>query len=163
VTDAAGIGHVYLAGWQQSHAGLVSPEYITCVRARAREEFWRAELQVEAPDRMPWVALIDARVVGFAIGGLSRDADADTRTGEVYQVYVDPDCWGQGIGSGLLRHVVRDLSEHGFERVDLWIIEGDTTARAFVEKHGWSTDGATRLEDCGGAQVEQVRFRHLLR
>ena len=162
VADAAGIARVYVAGWQEAHAGLVPAEFLACMRAKAREEFWHEELKVEAPDRKPWVALIDDRVVGFASGGLSRDDDADSGTGEIYQVYVEPACWRRGIGSGLLRHVVRDLHAHGFGRAALWVISVNAPARAFAEKHGWRPDGVTRFEDCGGAQVEQARYRHTL-
>lgn len=160
--DAAGIAKVYVAGWQAAHADLVPPAFLACVRSKAREEFWRTELEAGATDRKPWVALIDDRVVGFAIGGMSREDDVDSRTGEVYQVYVEPECCGSGIGSSLLRHVVKDLHEHGFKSADMWVVSGNTPARAFAEKHGWSLDGATRSEDCGGTQVEQVRFRHHL-
>jgi GNAT superfamily N-acetyltransferase len=83
--------------------------------------------------------------------------------GEVYQVYVDPACWGRGIGSNLLGHVVRDLHQHGFDRAVLWLIPGNASARAFAEKHGWRADGSTRFEDCGGAQVELARYQHTLR
>jgi GNAT superfamily N-acetyltransferase len=163
VADAAGIAHVYVAGWQQAHLGLVPAEYAACMRARSREEFWRDELAVEAPDRKPWVALIDERVVGFASGGLSRDDDAEPRVGEIYQVYVEPQCWGRGIGSNLLKHVVRDLHDHGFDRAVLWLIPANASARAFAEKHGWRADGSTRSEECGSAQVEMARYQHALR
>jgi len=163
IADAAGIAHVYVVGWQEAHIGLVPPEYAACMRAKAREELWRGEIAMDGPDRTPWVALIDERIVGFASGGLARDDDADSGMGEIYQVYVEPACWRRGIGSSLLRHVVRDLHHHGFERAGLWVITGNAPARAFAEKHGWSTDGATRFEDCGGTQVEQVRYLHALR
>jgi len=160
--DAAGIAHVYVAGWHEAHAGLVPPEFLACMRAKARVEFWRDELQVEARGRMLWVALIDDRLVGFASGGISRDDGADPGTGEVYQVYVEPECWRRGIGSALLRHVIRDLHAHGFARATLWVISANAPARAFAEKHGWAADGASRAEDCGGIEVEEVRFQHPL-
>ena len=62
----------------------------------------------------------------------------------------------------LLRHVVRDLHGHGFARAALWVISANAAARAFAEKHGWSADGTSRFEDCGGAQVELVRYQHKL-
>jgi GNAT superfamily N-acetyltransferase len=163
IADAAGIATVYLAGWQGAHAGLVSADYAACMRARAREESWREELAKEAPHRTPWVALIDDRVVGFASGGMSRDDDVDASTAEVYQVYVDPECWGRGIGSSLLRHVVRDLHDHGFARADLWVVAGCEPAKAFMERHTWVPAGSTRLEECGAAQVELRRYQHALR
>jgi GNAT superfamily N-acetyltransferase len=163
VSDAAGIAHVYVAGWQEAHAGLVPAEYAVCMRAKSREDFWRDELNVEASDRKPWVALIDDRTVGFASGGMCRDEDAEPGFGEIYQVYVDPPCWGRGIGSNLLGHVVRDLHQHGFDRAVLWLIPANASARAFAEKHGWRADGSTRFEDCGGAEVELARYQHTLR
>jgi ribosomal protein S18 acetylase RimI-like enzyme len=163
VADAAGIARVYLAGWQEAHVGLVPNEYLTCMRARGQEEFWRGELEIEVGDRKPWVALVDEDIVGFASGGLSSDEDAPGGVAEIYQVYVAPGCWGRGIGEGLLRHVLKDLREHGFSRVDTWVVRANVRARAFFERQGWRPDGATRLEDCGDTQVEQVRYSHALR
>jgi L-amino acid N-acyltransferase YncA len=140
----------------------VPAEYLACVRAKGREEFWRAELAVEAVDRKPWVALVDERIVGFASGGLSRDEDAPRETGEVYQDYVDPECWRRGIGTGLLRHVLRDLREHGFADAQAWVLAANEGSRAFVERQGWQLTGASRFEDCGGTQVEHVRYGRAL-
>ena len=163
VADAAGIASVYLAGWQEAHEGLVPAGYLACMRARGREEFWRTELEVESIDRKPWVALIDEDIVGFANGGLSGDDPAARSVAEVYQVSVAPGCWGLGIGEALLKHVLRDLREHGFTRADTWVVAANARARAFLERQGWQPDGATRLEDCGDTQVEQVRYSHVLR
>ncbi len=160
VTDAAGIAEVYVAGWRAAHEKLVPPEFLAC--SKAREEFWRTELEIEAPDRTPWVALIDDTVVGFAIGGMSRDEDADSRTGEVYQFSVQPECWGRGIGSSLLRHVLKDLRQHHFKRAEMWLIASDAEVRGFVEREGWSTTGHSRLEDCGGTQIQEFRYSHPL-
>jgi L-amino acid N-acyltransferase YncA len=162
VADAAGIARVYQAGWHEAHADVVPADYLACMRAKGREDFWRTELEVEASDRKPWVALIDEDVVGFASGGPSRDEGAARSVGEVYQVYVEPGCWGRGIGEGLLRHVLKDLREHGFTRVDTWVVAANAAARTFLEKQGWRADGATRQEECGDTQVEQVRYGHTL-
>jgi L-amino acid N-acyltransferase YncA len=160
--DAAGIARVYLEGWQEAHAEVVPPEYLTCMRARGREEFWRAELQVEAADRKPWVALIDESVVGFASGGLAATGEGGREVAEVYQIAVEPG-HGSGIGEGLLRHVLRDFREHGFERAVTWVVTGNMKERTSLERQGWRRDAATRIEDCGGVQVEQVRYSHVLR
>jgi GNAT superfamily N-acetyltransferase len=163
IDDAAGIAHIYAAGWQEEHAGLVPAAYAACRREKGREELWRHELAVEAADRTPWVALIDERLVGFANGGLSRDAGSGPGTAEVYQLYVAPDCWGGGIGSSLLRHVSKDLRDHGFSAAEVWVVDGNERARRFMEHHGWAADGTARPEECGGVTVQQVRYRHALR
>jgi L-amino acid N-acyltransferase YncA len=160
--DASGIARVYDAAWQASHAAL--PVAVGAgMRARAHEASWRDELEVEPPDRAPWVALMDGRLVGFASGGIARDDDARPGVGEVYQLYVDPVCWRLGIGSSLLRHLVKDLHDRGFEHVQAWVLAGSEPGRAFMKRHTWTPDGASRMQDCGGAQVEEVRYRHALR
>lgn len=161
--DAPGIARVYLASWQEAHTGVAPAAYLACLRERPHEQSWRKELELQAAKRAPWVALMDDRLVGFASGGLSRDDDAQAGDGEVYQVHVDPACWRLGIGSSLVRHVLRDLGEHGFEQAHLWVVAGCQPATIFMQRLAWKPDGATRIDDCGGAQVEEIRYRRTLR
>ena len=83
------------------------------------------------------MALLDERIIGFASGGIARDDDADPGTGEVYTLFVTPECWEKGIRTNLIEHVVRDLREHGFERAVFWVLAADMTMRAFAEYVGW--------------------------
>lgn len=161
--DAAGIAQVHVDGWQKAYKDLVPEQYLGCTNSRLREEFWRGELEVESPDRTPWVALIDDRVIGFAAGGITRDDDADPHTGEIYQLFVAPECWSQGIRSNLIKRVSRDLAEHGFDNAIFWILANDEVMRSFAEYVSWVTDGTTRMEDCGDTQVEQILYRRKLR
>jgi len=161
--DAAGIVKVHIAGWQKAHAGVVPDQYLQCVGSRLREEFWHEELAVEATDRTPWVALLDDRIIGFANGGITRDDDVDARTVEVYQLFVNRECWERGIRTNLMEHVTRDLMEHGFDRAPFWILTVDIPTRAFAQHLGWKPDGQLRLEDCGDTQVEQLRYATELR
>lgn len=156
--DAAGIAQVHVEGWQHAHQGLVPEEYIASRSSRGREQFWRSELELEAADRKPWVAMLDERIIGFADGGMARDEDVGPGTGEIYTLFVDPECWEKGIRTNLTEHVCRDLRKHGFERAVFWVLTADYTMRAFAEYVGWRPDGATRFEDCGGTQVEEMRY-----
>jgi GNAT superfamily N-acetyltransferase len=163
VDDAAGIASVHIDGWQRAHEELVPAEYLACKSARGREDFWRGELEVAASDRQPWVALLDERVIGFASGGIARDDDAVRGTGEIYQLFVARECWEKGIRSNLIEHVVRDLHQHGFDRVIVWVLEADPVMRSFVEHVGFRADGADRMEDCGGVSVKELRFSRAIR
>jgi len=156
--DAAGIARVHIDGWQRAHEGLVPEEYFACKDSLGREEFWREELQIEAPDRKPWVALHEEQIIGFADGGIARDDDLDAGTGEVYTLFVTPECWEKGIRTHLAEHVARDLKEHDFERAVFWVLAADEVMRAFAGFVGWRADGATRYEQCGETQVEELRY-----
>ncbi len=158
IDDAAGIAQVHVDGWQRAHEGIVPAEYLACRSSEGRQEFWREELRLEAPDRTPWIALLDDRIIGFASAGMARDQEADRGTAEVYQLVVAPECWEKGIRTNLMEHLLRDLRKHDFDRVTFWILAADSTMRAFAEYVGWHTDGTTRLEECEGALVEEVRY-----
>lgn len=156
--DAAGIAQVHIDGWQRAHEELVPEAYLACKSTLGREEFWREELQLEAADRKPWVALDGETVIGFADGGIARDDDLDAGAGEVYTLFVAPECWEKGIRSRLVDHVARDLRQHEFQRAVFWVLEADESMRAFAEFTGWKRDGHVREEDCGGAVVTELRY-----
>lgn len=156
--DAAGIARVHVDGWQRAHEGVAPPAYAATPAARGREAFWREQLELEAPDRKPWVALDSEGIIGFADGGMARDDDLDIATGEVYTLFVAPDCWTKGIRSRLVQHVAKDLREHGFERAVFWVLQTDEVMRAFAEYLGWRPDGTTRLEDRAGVPLVELRY-----
>jgi RimJ/RimL family protein N-acetyltransferase len=158
IADATGIAQVHIDGWQRAYAELVPEEYLRCKSSRGREEFWLEELKLEAAERKPWIALDGERVIGFADGGIARDDDLDARTGEVYTLFVTPECWEKGIRSRLVGHVARDLRDHDFQRAVFWVLEADEVMRAFAEYVGWRPDGHTREEDCAGVTVTELRY-----
>ena len=156
--DAAAIAQVHADGWQRAHEGLVPDEYIRSRDKRGHADFWREELEIEAADRKPWVALEEDLIIGFADGGLARDEDLDSVTGEVYTLFVTPECWEKGIRSMLVEHVARDLLEHDFVRAVFWVLESDEVMRAFAQYTGWLPDGATRVERYGDTEVHELRY-----
>lgn len=157
-TDARAIAQVHVDTWREAYRELLPPGFLTGLSVDRRTGFWDSELRVTPAERMPWIAESEGRVAGFASSGPSRDADATPTTGEVYAIYVLPDCWAKGVGRDLLHHAERDLLEHGYSEARLWVLADNIRARRFYEKAGWAVD-ATRLEDIGGIEVEEVRYR----
>ncbi len=156
--DAEGIARVHADGWQRAHEGLVPEEFLRCKASQGHADFWRDELEIEAPDRKPWVALDEDHIIGFADGGIARDDDLDGNTGEIYTLFVTPECWEKGIRSTLIEHVARDLREHRFTKAVFWVLATDEVMRAFAEWVGWRPDGTSRYEACGEAEVIELRY-----
>lgn len=157
-TDAVPIATVHVQTWRDAYRGLLPDTFLAALSIDARQRFWTNELEVLAPDRCPWLAEAGGAVVGFASAGPSRDGDAGAATGEVYAIYVLPECWERGLGRNLLRHVERDLLGHGYDRATLWVLEGNARARRFYEAAGWQTDGASRIERLGSTELHEVRY-----
>lgn len=160
--DARGIAEVHVHTWQQAYRDLLPIAYLGSLSVEARERYWATELAVLPAERRPWLAEAAGEVVGFASSGPSRDEGMAPSVGEIYTLYVLPDCWARGVGRSLLDHAVRDLLEHGYDPVTLWVLEANERARRFYELAGWATDGARKIDHIGDEQVNEVRYRRPL-
>jgi GNAT superfamily N-acetyltransferase len=79
------------------------------------------------------------------------------QVGEVYALYVIPDWWSTGTGRSLMSCAVATLSDAGYQRAVLWVLEANDRARRFYEKAGWIPDGASNVLAGLGRAVE-VRY-----
>ena len=65
----------------------------------------------------------------------------------INHLYIAPDAWRQGLGSLLLKRVLRRV-----RFVQLWAFERNTQAQAFYHRHGFQiaerTDGDNNEEKC---------------
>ena len=84
----------------------------------------------------------DARVLGVASWGASRDDDATPATGEIGMLYVAPDHIGTGLGRRLMEGALGGLRGAGYDRATLWVLEANARGRGFYDHVGWRPDGA---------------------
>ncbi len=96
---------------------------------------WRARLSSEAVTFLAVVAAADVgRVVGAPWHGRDRKAG-------LFGMWVAPEARGLGIGSKLVRAVIRWAADSGFERLALDVGDGNTAAIALYAKHGFEPTG----------------------
>lgn len=158
-TDARGIAQVRVETWRAAYDELLPKRFLDGLSVDQSEQRWAQEMRVLPADRQPWVAETHERIVGFVIGGPARDDTLPMGTGEVYAIYVLPDCWERGVGRSLLSHVERDLAGHGYDQAVLWVLADNARARYFYESAGWQLDGASKVDTIGGIEVSEVRYR----
>jgi ribosomal protein S18 acetylase RimI-like enzyme len=107
------------------------------------EQYWRERIlgymtgthdpqQALAP-RVVFVALQDARIVGFIAGHLTRRYDCD---GEVEWINVIPEARRAGVAAELLRLLASWFVRHEAKRVCVDVDPENAPARAFYRKHG---------------------------
>lgn len=77
---------------------------------------------------------------------------------EVYFLAVDPDAWGSGVGSRLLRAVDDHARSTGHRRLELWVIADNARAIATYERAGWARTDVTQLTDEGRTEI---RLEHV--
>ena len=157
VDDADAVALVHVHGWQWGYHGLLPDEYLDGLSAERRAEQWRSWL-LEPGRTRTRLAEEDGACVGFAVSGPSRDPGADDDTGEVYAIYVEEEVAGTSVGTELLGSAVAWLTERGFARATLWVLEGNARARRFYEREGWALDGAAKSEPREDFTMDEVRY-----
>ena len=162
--DSDAVGRVQVESWHAAYAGLLPDEAVAGFDIEARQRLWREWLAQTPTTRFGgplselFVAELDGEVVGFANVGEARD---EPGAGELYAIYVDPSCWGRGVGRALIERAEEALRAGGFREAILWVLEGNERAERFYGSVGWTEDGR-KEDEFQGAEVVELRFRKSL-
>jgi len=158
VTDASAIAEVHVRSWQEAYAGIVPADYLASLDPQERALEWRRHLEQGPHDGVrTWLAETSGTTLGFATVGPSRDEDARRGDREIYSIYLHPGMWGKGVARDLLRTVIGEVGPQ--IPITLWVLAENERARHFYRRHGFATDGAERMEEVGGAELLEVRYR----
>ena len=162
--DAEGIAEVHVRSWQATYVGVVPQAVLDQMSVERRAAFWRETVTrslddaTDAGERV-WVAAREGGgVAGFASIGPARDRDLPHGAGELFTIYVAPESLSAGIGRRLLEAAVGDLTV-SHDPLVLWVLTDNERARRFYEAAGWHADGAARMLDFDGTQIEEIRYR----
>jgi ribosomal protein S18 acetylase RimI-like enzyme len=158
LSDAKGIAQVHVAAWKAAYRGLLPDEALDRLAVDDSERRWKERIAE------PWgdifVVQQQDRIVGFAGCGATQDEDLDgDKVGELYLIYVHPREWRRGYGAALLEQAMARLREDGFEKVILWVLQGNEQAIRFYEAAGFEANGASRVKQrADGTDMSIVRY-----
>ena len=159
--DADAMGEVAGRSWEETYRGMIPDavldEWIAEVGAS-----WRKALESRPPESpaRAWLAEVDGRVVGYATTSPGRDqfAEPPAGSGELTNLYLDPDVIGSGLGRSLYEVAVADLAERGFDPLVVWTFRDNGRARGFYERMGLAVDIDDATWELGGVACPIVRF-----
>ena len=160
--DAAAIGRVHVETWQATYAGLLPDGLLAGMSDVRQAAYWSSLLGNPQEARGVFVADEPSMgVVGFGSCGPVRDPPEgldgrETRVGEVYTLYVEPDFQNQGLGRRLLDALFRQLSADGCDAAILWML-ADNPSRFFYEGMGGELVGQ-RVDTMAGVDVEELAY-----
>ncbi len=153
--DVDDIADLHVRAWRWAYRGLLPDELLDGLDPASRARMWRGVIADGSP---PFVAVADARLVGFCHAGPSRDDDALPATGEVTSIYLDPEYVGRGAGRALWNAALDQLRGAGCGRVSVWVLDTNQRGRSFYERMGLTADGTSKDDDHGGFPVSEVRY-----
>jgi ribosomal protein S18 acetylase RimI-like enzyme len=137
VDDAPALGAVHVAAWRATYRGIFPDDVLAGLSAAEFGERHRKRVLAPNPaDARSFVADTGRGLVGFSIGGSSRDADLPTGAGEVYAIYLLPEALGRGLGRALFARSLATLSEQGKSEVVVWMAEANARAQRFYAAAG---------------------------
>jgi ribosomal protein S18 acetylase RimI-like enzyme len=95
---------------------------------------------------------------GEVVGVVLAGPDPDERSaGHLARLYVAPELWGHGVGTQLYTVAIGDLAAR-FAEATLWVLEGNTRARAWYERLGWRST-PRRKTTYAPAGIDDVQYR----
>jgi ribosomal protein S18 acetylase RimI-like enzyme len=165
--DVAGIAKVYVDAWRSTYAAILPHRVLLGMsyERQMREWSWvirnRAAVQpvIVAPEA-------DGSVAGFISFGLARPGgrpasgrfagERDAKVGEIYTLYVQPECQERGIGRALLAAAFVVMAGKGYGCSFLWALR-DNPSRYFYEGVGGKVV-AERKERLWGCTVDEVCY-----
>lgn len=154
--DAAAVAGVHVRSWQVGYRELLPHRYLDGLRPEDRaRRYTFGGLDPRQPQTI--VAVERGAICGFATTGPCRGDDR-RGTGELLALYVDPDCWGLGVGRALIREARVRLARLGFVNADLWVLAGNERAQRFYRIDGWIPDGSRRLYEVWGVTLDEIRY-----
>jgi ribosomal protein S18 acetylase RimI-like enzyme len=158
--DAKALAELQLASYRAAYQGLLPAAVLASLRAEDREQRWQASLN--DPQRHTLIAAdgeAGSAPIGFAEVGPSRDDDAEAGTGELIALHVAQAQWRRGLGRTLTRMAMATLAADGYSAATLWVLTGNSRARAFYQAMSWHHDGTAREFPAWGSRIPEVRYR----
>ena len=131
--DAEEVARVYIESWHDTYAAILPQRLLCAMTPAGQSARWRAAIRAKGREAV-LVAERAHGIVGMASAGPARD-DMLGYEGEVYTLYVDPACYGEGIGRALLDGAFSSLRGRGFGSCQIWA-HAKNNARFFYEAMG---------------------------
>jgi GNAT superfamily N-acetyltransferase len=160
VADATGLARVQTQSWREAYEGLVSARFLNAWHVAP--QLWTGRLTQSGPQTATFVAVADSHVVGFAGVGPGLSPAGDSRLGQLYTLYLLAQWWGTGLGHRLHTAALDALTSAGYEHAVLWVLDGNSRASAFYQRHGWRFDGGCRIERMGDEPLRELRMSRRL-
>jgi len=160
--DAEAIARVHICSWQKTYEQFIPESILSTLSIEERTNQWLALIQ----DGVTVLVLeIQQQIIGFVSLCEFRDGEKGKLTGEISAIYLAPEYWHQGFGTELCVAALSELSQTGYEKVGLWVLEDNVQARNFYEKLGFIASSETKLEEFyeGGALLTEVLYQKTLK
>ena len=151
--DANAIAEVHRDAWQNAYAGIIPHRALTAMINRRGSQWWANAIRRAAN---VLVIEVGGKIAGYATMGRNRARELKQQ-GEIYELYLRPECQGIGLGTRLFAEARSRLSGHGLKGLVVWALEENNNAVAFYAGAG-GRDVAEGVEVFDQKALRKVAF-----
>ncbi len=161
--DAEALAGVTARAYAATYPGIV-PDLVLKEWTEEAPTMWSEAMpRLTDPDdpSRAWVAERGSTIIGYATASPGKDwwLPPIDGSGELTNLYLDPDVIGTGVGGALYQKAVDDLRTRGFNPFVVWAFRENTRAIGFYQRMGLAIDVPQHDWVLGGVQCPIVRFR----
>src|SRR5687768_14773063 len=106
--DADAIADVHHEAWRGAYAGIIPHRALNAMINRRGRDWWAQAIRRAAS---VLVVEVGGKVAGYATLGRNRARELPQQ-GEIYELYLRPECQGIGLGSRLFAAAQEKLASH---------------------------------------------------
>lgn len=151
--DANAIADVHRDAWQGAYAGIIPHRALTAMINRRGSQWWANAIRRSAT---VLVIEVGGKVAGYCTLGRNRARELKQQ-GEIYELYLRPECQGVGFGSRLFAAARERLAAHGLDGLVVWALEENANALSFYRGAG-GRDIAEGVEVFDQKALRKVAF-----
>ena len=149
--DLSVISNIYECSWKSAYRGIIPQDYLDSIpQGRWANSITRAGMT-------SLVLSNHGKIIGTASFCKSR-WEQFSDYGEIVSIYFLPEYTGRGYGVHLLNRCISELQQCGYSKFLLWVLEGNTNARHFYEKNGFTNSGVSRNDCIGGKALRELMY-----
>ncbi len=157
MNDAMRIAEIIIYGWRFAYSGLISETVLYKTLSVVKR--YNALIDVMNGDHGYYVYEEDEIVKGVFLVGDSREEGDSEETLELVAIYVEPAFKHQGIGTKLIKACEVIAKSRDKKEIKLWVLEDNTSSRAFYEKNGFNALAVTKkIDQLGLMEVRYVKL-----
>lgn len=151
--DADAIADVHQAAWRGAYAGIIPHKALTAMINRRGRDWWANAIRRAASIL---VVEVGGKVAGYATLGRNRARELPQQ-GEIYELYLSPECQGIGLGTRLFQTARQRLAANGLKGLVVWALEENHGALDFYQGAG-GRDVAEGVEVFDSKALRKVAF-----
>ncbi|MDN4071740.1 GNAT family N-acetyltransferase [Fictibacillus terranigra] len=152
--DIKEVARVYVDCWKTTYEGLVPDDYLERLSYEEAEHRWLNFLKDENGPFIYMAINHSGKIIGFASGKSTEDENFE---GELYSLYLLPECRGSGVGRQLISYVAKSFKEKGIHSMMVWVMKRNKSGVGFYERMG-GMEYIHRKSEFGGTAVDDVAY-----